>query len=515
MTNREYGQFTHALVRSVPNSFVNAIGSTEPIDLSAARAEHAEYVQNLRTMGLIVIQVPADESLPDCPFVEDTAVICDGVALVTRPGHPARQRETLEICRALKEHAQIEVIEMNQANTYLDGGDVLFTGREFFVGNYCFNRVPQTGHTKRSSETAFSIVCSRLVRPYQLSRSRLLGAHFPGLSSDRHSNAARHIALEECDQYGRTSTDLLLRQAGKSTDRSGNQRLHSTNVTFTHRSTLSLSLRSTANRTNDRARVSDVDVAGRRSNELCLCQRLSHASSRVPGVASSVRVSCGPWSTSDLLVQHVQTDGCFDLHVLAHQQALIRLLILCTESAPFNKSPPFQCLKWPANQCLLCHCRIAERNEESDARTSERMSGRRSLRRASVPGRCRLVLGFTYTDSRRCEKMRRDRVRCDRHPPSSQGPVAQWTTRLTTDQKIPGSNPGRIAVAYSFFALFHAIPRRTRNCFWCKKVGTEEKGLFFGRPTRKRKENKRTGRNKTKKRNERSCQDSNLESSDP
>ena len=23
------------------------------------------------------------------------------------------------------------------------------------------------------------------------------------------------------------------------------------------------------------------------------------------------------------------------------------------------------------------------------------------------------------------------------------GPVAQWITRLTTDQKIPGSNPGR------------------------------------------------------------------------
>jgi hypothetical protein len=24
------------------------------------------------------------------------------------------------------------------------------------------------------------------------------------------------------------------------------------------------------------------------------------------------------------------------------------------------------------------------------------------------------------------------------------GPVAQWITRLTTDQKIPGSNPGRL-----------------------------------------------------------------------
>ena len=34
----------------------------------------------------------------------------------------------------------------------------------------------------------------------------------------------------------------------------------------------------------------------------------------------------------------------------------------------------------------------------------------------------------------------------DQHPnlQTSAGPVAQWITRLTTDQKIPGSNPGRI-----------------------------------------------------------------------
>ena len=27
---------------------------------------------------------------------------------------------------------------------------------------------------------------------------------------------------------------------------------------------------------------------------------------------------------------------------------------------------------------------------------------------------------------------------------SPQGLVAQWITRLTTDQKIPGSNPGKV-----------------------------------------------------------------------
>ena len=33
----------------------------------------------------------------------------------------------------------------------------------------------------------------------------------------------------------------------------------------------------------------------------------------------------------------------------------------------------------------------------------------------------------------------------------TQGPVAQWITRLTTDQKIPGSTPGRIERIFFLF----------------------------------------------------------------
>lgn len=141
MSCREYGRFTHAVVRSVPDSLGKSIGSIESIDLAAARLEHSNYVQHLRTMGLTVIQVPADESLPDCSFVEDTAVICDQLALITRPGHPVRHRETTEIRRTLKQLVRIDVVEMNQSNAFLDGGDVLFTGREFFVGKSLPNKI--------------------------------------------------------------------------------------------------------------------------------------------------------------------------------------------------------------------------------------------------------------------------------------------------------------------------------------------------------------------------------------
>ena len=37
------------------------------------------------------------------------------------------------------------------------------------------------------------------------------------------------------------------------------------------------------------------------------------------------------------------------------------------------------------------------------------------------------------------------------------GLVAQWITRLTTDQKIPGSNPGKVGF-FSSLASFHSFP---------------------------------------------------------
>ena len=36
-------------------------------------------------------------------------------------------------------------------------------------------------------------------------------------------------------------------------------------------------------------------------------------------------------------------------------------------------------------------------------------------------------------------------------PPPNGGLVAQWITRLTTDQKIPGSNPGELDYLSSYF----------------------------------------------------------------
>ena len=47
----------------------------------------------------------------------------------------------------------------------------------------------------------------------------------------------------------------------------------------------------------------------------------------------------------------------------------------------------------------------------------------------------------------------------------SQGLVAQWITRLTTDQKIPGSNPGKVEFFFiSFFTFILAQKKRYGQC---------------------------------------------------
>lgn len=131
----KFGHYTHAVVRGVPRSLATEAlrSSQSEVDLDKAIQEHAEYVEVLKGLGLEVVELPADDALPDCVFVEDAAVVCGDTALITRPGAESRRGETEAMKEALKK-LHLNVVEMKDENAILDGGDVLFTGQEFFVG---------------------------------------------------------------------------------------------------------------------------------------------------------------------------------------------------------------------------------------------------------------------------------------------------------------------------------------------------------------------------------------------
>lgn len=84
-------RYTHAVVCRIPLS----LRTKAQIDIDEAKKQHENYVRLLRELGLDVIELPPDEALPECVFVEDTAVVCNGTALITRPGAPHRVKEVL------------------------------------------------------------------------------------------------------------------------------------------------------------------------------------------------------------------------------------------------------------------------------------------------------------------------------------------------------------------------------------------------------------------------------------
>lgn len=123
-----------AIVRGVPSSFARAlvaVAPDEPIDVERARSQHRAYLAGLRQAGAEVVEIPADESHPDCCFVEDTAVVAGGIALLTRPGAPSRRGEPAGVRAALSRW--LAVVDM-EAPATLDGGDCLRLGDRLYIG---------------------------------------------------------------------------------------------------------------------------------------------------------------------------------------------------------------------------------------------------------------------------------------------------------------------------------------------------------------------------------------------
>jgi dimethylargininase len=123
-----------AIIRDVAPSIVRCelthLART-PIDVARAVNEHAGYESALRAAGCRVVRARPEPDLPDSVFVEDTAVVLDELAVITRPGALSRRPETASTAEALAPYRPL--VAITEPGT-LDGGDVLVAGRRIFVG---------------------------------------------------------------------------------------------------------------------------------------------------------------------------------------------------------------------------------------------------------------------------------------------------------------------------------------------------------------------------------------------
>jgi dimethylargininase len=154
-------RFTRAIVRPPCATFADGLttaGLGAP-DLALARAQHEAYVRALEACGLAVTRLPADDRFPDSTFVEDTAVLARGLAVLCRPGAPSRAGE-VDAIRAAVEAAFAEVASIEAPGT-VDGGDVCEAGDHVFIG--VSERTNQAGARQLAAHLATRGLSSSLV----------------------------------------------------------------------------------------------------------------------------------------------------------------------------------------------------------------------------------------------------------------------------------------------------------------------------------------------------------------
>ncbi|MDI6904734.1 MAG: hypothetical protein QMD13_04500 [Candidatus Bathyarchaeia archaeon] len=113
----------YAVVRPIPDSYDRCVRTNvEKIDVALAKRQHAEYCRALQKLGLGLIWIDGDNTLPDSCFVEDIAVILGEKAIICNMKIKSRVKEIVEVAKVLEKLKETYYIKPPAT---IDGGDVL------------------------------------------------------------------------------------------------------------------------------------------------------------------------------------------------------------------------------------------------------------------------------------------------------------------------------------------------------------------------------------------------------
>lgn len=119
-------------------SSFDLVDSKKKVDFENSVKQSEELRENLRHVGLQVIEMPSDDKCPDGVFIGDIAVVINGTALMCHPpdikGRPSRQSEVAMLRSVLRREVGLTIKEVTSDKAEIEGSDVLWTGREIFVG---------------------------------------------------------------------------------------------------------------------------------------------------------------------------------------------------------------------------------------------------------------------------------------------------------------------------------------------------------------------------------------------
>jgi dimethylargininase len=126
--------FTKAIVRAPSENFADGLTSVDlgvPV-FETALVQHRAYCEALVRCGLSPIELEPDAKYPDSTFVEDTAILTESCAVITRPGAPSRSGEILSMTGTLSKY--YDTLDAVQPPGTIDGGDVCQIKNHFLIG---------------------------------------------------------------------------------------------------------------------------------------------------------------------------------------------------------------------------------------------------------------------------------------------------------------------------------------------------------------------------------------------
>lgn len=172
--------YSTALLRDMSDSFFNALkqeAPDKPIDFELAARQHKNYSNVVRNLVSNTIVLDADPHHPDCNFIEDTAILIEDKAVISRMGAKSRRGEELAVARVLKKLKLFNIYHLTSPAT-MDGGDILYTGHHLFVG--------QSTRTNKEAYAQLSLIFSEdlPVVPIEVNGSLHLKSILSQLDSD-------------------------------------------------------------------------------------------------------------------------------------------------------------------------------------------------------------------------------------------------------------------------------------------------------------------------------------------
>ncbi len=142
----------YAVVRPVPDSYDHCVRTNaEKIDVALAKSQHSEYCRALQKLGLELIWIKGENTLPDSCFVEDTAVILREKAIICNMKTKSRIKEVVEVARTLEKLKETHYIEPPAT---IDGGDVLKIQDKVFVGLSARTNIHAIGQLRKIMENS-------------------------------------------------------------------------------------------------------------------------------------------------------------------------------------------------------------------------------------------------------------------------------------------------------------------------------------------------------------------------